>query len=267
MQNQSIVLSPSLKAMKLQSPGDGFWYESSAGTGDQRLVVQSEIGDTCVLKPGQSMRITKEVAVWSVSLYDGTASVSANVIVGSGDFNDNNTTIGAISGAVAVSNFPATQPVSGSVAVSNLPATQPVSGTVAVSNLPATQPVSGSVSISGVANVLESLYTITHYYASLASLTANTAVNILPAASNTAGAVVQSVQIATDSTAIAVIAKATAPTSVTDGEILFFCEGVGTVGVVKNMPSKLKVASGLGIWIISTSGSSSNIKSVNVAAL
>lgn len=47
--------------------------------------------------------------------------------------------------SVAVSNFPATQPVSGTVAVSNFPATQPVSGTVAVSNFPATQPVSGTV--------------------------------------------------------------------------------------------------------------------------
>lgn len=54
--------------------------------------------------------------------------------------------------AVAVSNFPATQPVSiattvpvsvaGSVGISNFPATQSVSGAVAVSNLPATQPVS-----------------------------------------------------------------------------------------------------------------------------
>jgi hypothetical protein len=85
-----------------------------------------------------------------------------------------------VSGTVAVSNFPATQPVSaaslplpagastaanqatanaalddilaalsatlavgGTVSISNLPATQPVSGTVAVSNFPGTQPVSG----------------------------------------------------------------------------------------------------------------------------
>ena len=49
-----------------------------------------------------------------------------------------------VGGTVAVSNFPATQPVSGSVSVSNLPATQPVSGSVSVSNFPATQPVSGT---------------------------------------------------------------------------------------------------------------------------
>jgi hypothetical protein len=70
-----------------------------------------------------------------------------------------------VSGTVAVSNFPATQPVSGtvtavqptganlhvdvdnSVAVTGtfFQATQPVSGTVAVSNFPGTQPVSGTV--------------------------------------------------------------------------------------------------------------------------
>jgi hypothetical protein len=58
-----------------------------------------------------------------------------------------------ISGTVAVSNFPATQPVSvsnfpASTAVSNFPATQQVIGTVSVSNLPATQPVSGTVAVS-----------------------------------------------------------------------------------------------------------------------
>ncbi len=61
----------------------------------------------------------------------------------------------AVSGTVAVSNFPATQPVSGTIAatqsgawtvgVNNFPSTQAVSGTVAVSNFPATQPVSGTV--------------------------------------------------------------------------------------------------------------------------
>jgi hypothetical protein len=68
-----------------------------------------------------------------------------------------------ITGAVSVSNFPATQPVSGTVAatqsgawtvgVNNFPATQPVSGTIAVSNFPATQPVSGTVSIGNLPSV------------------------------------------------------------------------------------------------------------------
>ncbi len=49
-----------------------------------------------------------------------------------------------VSGAVSVSNFPATQPVTGAF----YPATQPVSGTLGISNFPATQPVSGAVSVS-----------------------------------------------------------------------------------------------------------------------
>lgn len=59
-----------------------------------------------------------------------------------------------VSGTVAVSNFPATQPVSGTVSatqgttpwvVDGSGVTQPVSGSVSVSNFPATQPVSGTV--------------------------------------------------------------------------------------------------------------------------
>lgn len=51
---------------------------------------------------------------------------------------------GEVTGAVEVTNFPATQPVSGAVSVSNLPETQPISGTVGVSNFPATQPISAA---------------------------------------------------------------------------------------------------------------------------
>ena len=58
-------------------------------------------------------------------------------------------------GSIAVTNFPATQPISGTVAVSNFPATQPVSGTVtAVGPLTDAQlratpvPVSGTLSTS-----------------------------------------------------------------------------------------------------------------------
>jgi hypothetical protein len=50
----------------------------------------------------------------------------------------------ALSGSVAVSNFPTTQPVSGNVAVSNFPTTQPVSGTVTANAGTGTMAVSAS---------------------------------------------------------------------------------------------------------------------------
>ena len=57
-------------------------------------------------------------------------------------------------GALAVSNFPATQTVSGSVAVANFPATQTVSGNLSVANFPANQVVSGLIADSNSAAFL-----------------------------------------------------------------------------------------------------------------
>jgi hypothetical protein len=51
-----------------------------------------------------------------------------------------------VSGAVSVSNFPATQTVDGSVSVGNFPASQAVTGTF----WQTTQPVSGSVAVSSL---------------------------------------------------------------------------------------------------------------------
>jgi len=51
----------------------------------------------------------------------------------------------AVTGAVSISNFPATQPVSGTVSVGNFPATQTVAGAVSVSNLPSDPALNGAL--------------------------------------------------------------------------------------------------------------------------
>lgn len=58
----------------------------------------------------------------------------------------------AVTGGVAVTNFPANQAVNvpGGVAVTNFPATQAVTGGVAVTNFPATQAVSGGVTVTNL---------------------------------------------------------------------------------------------------------------------
>jgi hypothetical protein len=83
----------------------------------------------------------------------GTVVVSGSVAV------SNLPTTQPVSGSVAVSNLPTTQPVSGSVAVSNLPTTQPISGSVVVSNLPVTQPISGTVAVSGTTSTKQTFAT------------------------------------------------------------------------------------------------------------
>lgn len=74
----------------------------------------------------------------------------------------------SVSGSVAVSNFPATQPISGSVSVSNFPATQPVSGPLTDAQLRATPvPISGTVS---TAQVLSNSANITRVATSTSSV-------------------------------------------------------------------------------------------------
>lgn len=120
--------------------------------------------------------------------------------------------VGASSQVVAVTNFPATQPVSGTVAVSNLPGTQPVSGTVAVSNFPATQPVSGTVTANAGTGTLAvsvaSLPLPTGASTSANQTTANTSLsNIdtkMPALGQAAMSASQPVAIASNQSAVPV---------------------------------------------------------------
>jgi hypothetical protein len=87
----------------------------------------------------------------AVSNWPATQPVSGTVSVGNLPATQSVSGTVAVSNhpaSISVSNLPATQPVSGSVAVSNLPATQAVSGSVSVGNFPATQPVSGTVGVN-----------------------------------------------------------------------------------------------------------------------
>ena len=123
-----------------------------------------------------------------------TSAISGTVALDSATLSALEGVNATVSGTVAVSNFPATQPVSGTVSVANLPDTQPVSavalplpagaatevtaaallaaakaiktaaetlagrtintssigGTVAVSNFPAAEPITGTVAVSNM---------------------------------------------------------------------------------------------------------------------
>lgn len=79
-----------------------------------------------------------------------------------------------VSGSVAVTNFPVTQPVSGSVTIA---AGAAAIGSVAVSNFPVTQPVSiaGVVSTTSAAATVGTLSNIAGSAASVTLLTSNAA--------------------------------------------------------------------------------------------
>lgn len=78
--------------------------------------------------------VTQPISASTLPLPTGASTsalqTTANSSLATIATNTTNAGTPVVSGTVAVSNFPATQPVSGSVSVSNFPATQPVSGTI-----------------------------------------------------------------------------------------------------------------------------------------
>ena len=88
------------------------------GVTDAEALTGTEVGLLVLGKGGtDTAQVLKTAADGAVAVTDNSGSLTVDD--GGGSL--------TVDGSVAVSNFPATQPVSGTVAVSNFPATQPVS--------------------------------------------------------------------------------------------------------------------------------------------
>lgn len=153
MQNLPLKLSATNQATVLQVAGNGFWYESAAGSPELRIIITPEYGSDLVLRPGQSVRLSKNIGTWTVRSYDNSATINGNIIIGSGEFSDNNTTVANVSGSVSVTsgNIAVT---SGSVTVNNgVGSPVPVdirNGQVEITNDAGNPlPVSGSINVAG----------------------------------------------------------------------------------------------------------------------
>jgi hypothetical protein len=107
--------------------------------------------DRVILKTDVNGRLETSTEITGLTLTpddDGIAvygSDGTDLIVLKTDNNGKLETTSVVSGAVSVSNFPATQAVSGEINVGNFPATQAVSGSVNVGNFPATQVVNDTI--------------------------------------------------------------------------------------------------------------------------
>lgn len=155
MQNLPLKLSATNTATVLQVAGNGFWYESATGSPELRIIITPEYGSDLVLRPGQSVRLGKNIGTWTVRSYDNSATINGNIIIGSGEFSDNNTTVANVSGSVTVNSGNIT--VGGSVTVANAVGSPvPVdvrNGQVEITNDTGNPlPVSGSVTVAGAAS-------------------------------------------------------------------------------------------------------------------
>ena len=212
----------------------------------------------------------------TVSLGAGTLSVggvtqSGNWIVGLAPGS-------SVSGTVAVSNLPATQPVSGAISQAGtwtvgLAAGANTIGSVAVSNLPATQPISGAVSQAGTWTI--GLATGTNAIGSVAvsNLPATQPVSEvslpLPAGAATAagqsaalGPVAPGAATAAGAVVLGCLSNTTLPSFAAGQEGAVPCDSSGRPYVVtvpsgNNVPSYLQAV---------TSGGASSFRALNVAA-
>jgi hypothetical protein len=267
MQSLNFAVSVGGAALIL-CPGTGIWYESGTSTTSNTYIVAKPNGGgtEVTLKPGQHFQDAQNPAQqWTVTALDPTAGITGRLVIGNGDFGDSNGqfTMGG-TGNVNVANLPAAPvPIAAGTGVTlpvSIAGTLPVSmaAGVAVSNLPAAPvPIAAGtgvtlpVSIAATVTTTQAPMTYTNSFESFGIMAG--AQNIVTAASNVNGAILNQTLVSTTATSIAntfaFLAKATAPTSLTDGDVLdVISVAATTVNNFQNQ-SPIKVAAGKGIWM------------------
>lgn len=244
MQTFTYKFDPSINqtAMAWQVDANLFVYESGVASVDganRAVIVKPDNGSEITLKPGQRFRLAPgaDARTWAVRLADPTVTLTANFILGLGEFEDSNT----------LNTFKLDGTFTNSVYVNNTPAQRvPV-------QLDSATPI----------NVAGSTVNYTNSYAA-SSYVPGTTVTVLTPAQNPNGCYVEYAEISgivdtanTYATA-ALIAKTSAPGSDFDGDVLMttfcggpFASGNGQVGQVNDrLPVRIKVAAGKGLYIV-----------------
>lgn len=217
----------------IPATGDLIVYESgtAAGAGDAHITIKPDFGDEIVLKPGQGVRFKQTATAFFIKVTDGASSVAGALVIGDGEFFDSNTN----------NKFTLDASFANNVTVMNT-ASNPVQITAAS-------------------------MAYTNSYASTAASVANTAIQMLAAATNVNGVVLNKFDIggsATAGTGIVVLAKSTAPANVADGDVLF--SGMQIAGGPLQLSLDIakmgqpKVAAGKAIWYMSTAADGCTIR-------
>lgn len=248
MQSYVFNLAPNNLVRAFDVPADLFVYESGVPTpttGDTRIKIKPNTGAEMVLRPGQRFRLApgSEASHWEVSALDPSVTLTGYVIIGSGEFDDANT----------LNKFTLDATLANNVTVTNTPGQRVPTSADLTQTIP--------VSIAGTVNVAGNTVQYTNSFAD-AGLVAITAQQIFAPASNPNGAYVEFAEVAMSassngvSTVVSLIAKATAPTSQTDGDVLMVVNcssGQGapcTPGLVNQiLGTRIKIPAGKGLYL------------------
>ncbi len=234
MQSQDLKVGAGNSTL-VQVPGTGIWFESGASTtADAYIVVKPDTGAEITLKPGQHFQDPTHISrEWRITGHDPAAVITGRLIIGNGDFGDSN--------------------ISNTVSINNVIGNVPVVGTVTVGNTGANRV---PIAINPTDTIKTQVMPMTYTTGINTAAAVNVAVNIVTAAANVNGAILQQTLVSgqTNGTTygtICFIAKATAPASITDGDLLDCCTyGPNSFTNFQNQ-SPIQVAAGKGIWLIS----------------
>jgi hypothetical protein len=282
MQTFTYKFDPSINqtAMAWMVDANLFVYESGVAAVDgqnRAVIVKPYNGSEITLKPGQRFRLAPgaDARTWAVRLVDPTVTLTANFIIGQGEFEDSNTLNtfkldGTFTNTVAVNNTAANAvpvavqataqaPLPVAVqATAQAPVPVSVGAGVQVTNT-AAQRVPVSLDLTQTINTNGGsilAYTGTYFQNGGAAPAGGAQMLVSPAA-NTKGIVLTryslNEQNASGATgAVSILAKASAPLNSTDGDVLDFQNlGTGSSGNIKSDMTQglLQIPAGKGLYI------------------
>lgn len=210
-----------------------------ATAGNQAIKVQAgQSGNTILLMPGQSYRLDeadKSPTEWLISNLKGLEVITGQVLIGEGEFIDSNTTNVMKLDATFANNVKVTNDT--------------------LSRIPVTLDTNQILQIAG--------QTVQYTNSFIdASPAANVAIQVFTAAQNPNGAYIEFAEIALSASnfnsynVVTLLAKATAPTSPTDGDgiMVAVCNGGNGASAYPNnvnqiLGQRIKIPAGKGLWI------------------
>lgn len=252
-----------------------------AAAGNQAIKVQAGSGgSSIILMPGQSLRLPdsdKAPGEWLVTNYKGVEPITGQVMIGEGDFSDSNTSntfkldatfanqvkvTNSLAERVPVSIAPTDSLVIGNTVAQRVPVTIAPTDSVKIGNtlaerVPVTLDVAQLVKLdpSSTINVLGNNVAYTSSFSDSSSAAA-AAIQVFSAAMNPNGAWVEmaSASVMAGSSAgsnvtVTLLAKATAPAHIVDGDVLFIACTGNYQGVNVATAQRIKVPAGKGLYI------------------
>lgn len=263
MQSYDLNLTPTVKSVTINAQASGIWYESGQSAINTRIKVTPERGSSIELKPGQRVKLTEQIGTWLIESLNPAATIVGKLLIGSGEFEDNSSLVtldASFANNVTIMNANVPVTISGGDVEIKNDAGNPIPTLATIAGTP-------SVTISGTANVQENLFPVNANLATNSQLPFLTTI-ITPAA-NTNGVILQSAKLfgCSSANAYSIIAKATAPANEFDGIVLLYVPSATTSSQFIELTNKLKIPSGMGLYIYSNSNTPAAIRFVNASIL